>query len=268
MARDSVSHTLLVASVLCVVCSVLVAGAAVGLRGTQETNKLLDQKKNVLIAAGLLGDQDPTAENIDRIFAESVERVIVDLDTGEIASPSEVDPKTFDQREAARDPTRSEPVEPADGLGGIKRREKYSFVYLVRGEGGGIEKVVLPMYGKGLWSTLYGFLAVSADGKTVEGITFYEHGETPGLGGEIENVPWQKSWQGKELHNAQGEVVIRVIKGSVDPEASGSEHKIDGLSGATITSNGVTNLVQYWMGPEGFGPYLDKLSGGRGTENG
>lgn len=259
MARDSVSYTLLVATVLCVVCSVLVASAAVGLRGRQEANKHFDQKKNVLIAAGLFDSENDSLDQVDQIFAESVETVLIDLDTGEPVDPKVVDPKTYDQREASRDPKLSDPIEPASKLGGIKRREKYSFVYRVKGSSGEIEKLVLPVYGKGLWSTLYGFIAVGADAKTVEGITFYEQGETPGLGAEIENPQWQATWQGKEIYDDQGEVALHIIKGIVNPASPDAQYQIDGLSGATITGNGVTELVQYWMGPDGFGTYLDKL---------
>ena len=129
--------------------------------------------------------------------------------------------------------------------------------------------MILPIYGKGLWSTLYGFIAVDADGQTIRGITFYEHGETPGLGGEVENPAWKALWPGKSAFSAE-EIkgssldhlptpIIQVAKGQVTSETVQAEHKVDGLSGATITSNGVTALVRYWLGPDGFGSYLHQL---------
>ncbi len=258
-SRDTIAQTLLVATVLCVVCSVLVASAAVGLRGRQEANKRLDKKKNVLIAAELFNKKEQADAEIDGIFETSIERVLIDLETGETLDPSVVDPTTYDPREASRNPELSMPIEPTSKLGGIKRREKYAFVYRVKGHSGEttgqITKVVLPIYGKGLWSTLYGFIAISVDGTTIEGITFYQHGETPGLGAEIENPNWQGLWKGKQLFDKDEEIAITVIKGAVNA----SKHQVDGLSGATITCNGVTQLVRYWMGPEGFGPYLEKL---------
>ncbi len=263
MARDSVGNTMLVATILCVVCSVLVASAAVGLRGLQESNKQLDQKKNVLIAAGLYDDNKNSLDEVDGIFSASIEPVLIDLETGELADSEVVDPATFDQREASRNPDLSLPIEPSSKLGGIKRREKYSFVYQVKNEAGKIQKVVLPIYGKGLWSTLYGFIAVGGDADTVEGITFYQHAETPGLGGEIENPTWKALWKGKKLYddptNSQKEVALHVIKGAVNPDSADAEHQVDGLSGATITGKGVTQLVRYWMSEDGFGPFLDKL---------
>ena len=150
-------------------------------------------------------------------------------------------------------------MQPPDGLGGIKRREKYAFVYEVRDDSGQVEQVVLPIYGKGLWSTLYGFIAVDKDGKTVRGITFYQHGETPGLGGEVDNPRWKALWKGKQLFDGSVQSEIEVIKGVVVAGTAKAQYQIDGLSGATITSNGVEQLVRYWVGPDGFGPFLEKL---------
>lgn len=259
MARDSVGHTLAVATILCVVCSVLVASAAVGLRSRQEANKAQDQMKNVLVAAGLFDEKVNAAEEVNAIFEDRIERVLIDLETGEQVAADVVDPETYDQREAARKTELSEPVQPPKGLGGIKRREKYAFVYEVKDESGQIDQVVLPIYGKGLWSTLYGFIAVGKDGGTVHGITFYEHGETPGLGGEIDNPRWKALWDGKQLFDEGGQVGIEVVKGAVVAGTDKAQYQVDGLSGATITSNGVEQLVRYWVGLDGFGPFLEKL---------
>lgn len=261
MQRDSVQNTLVVATVLCVVCSVLVSGAAVGLRSTQEENKTLDRNKNVLLAAGLVSKEDATPERITEVFAQRIERELVDLDTGEPVTTDQapVDANTFDPRAAAKDPGLSVAIASEDDEAGIKRREKYSFVYKVNDEDGNLQQVVVPIYGKGLWSTLYGFLALQSDGNTVGGITFYEHGETPGLGGEVENEQWQEKWIDKSVYGDSGEVELSVIKGAVDADNAAAEHQVDGLSGATITSNGVTGMIQYWLGPEAFGPYLDAL---------
>ncbi len=121
--------------------------------------------------------------------------------------------------------------------------------------------MILPVRGYGLWSTLYGFLALESDGNTIAGLGFYEHGETPGLGGEVDNPRWKAQWPGKEVYE-DGDPVIRLIKGSVDPNAANAEHKVDGLAGATLTSKGVTNLLQFWLGERGFKPFLDNLKSG------
>ncbi|MEQ8835415.1 MAG: NADH:ubiquinone reductase (Na(+)-transporting) subunit C, partial [Lacipirellulaceae bacterium] len=163
--------------------------------------------------------------------------------------------------EAAKNPKLSVKI-PADvDDAGLKRREKFAYVYKVVGDSGELEQIVIPIYGKGLWSTLYGFIALEKNINTVDGITYYEHGETPGLGAEIQNPDWQAKWVDKSVYD-DGEVELAVIKGAVDETSETAAYQVDGLSGATITSNGVTNMIHYWLGPEAFGPYLDSLRSG------
>jgi Na+-transporting NADH:ubiquinone oxidoreductase subunit C len=264
MARDTVGRTIAVAAVLCVVCSVVVSTAAVVLRDRQEENKQLDRNKNILIAAGVIEEKShPSREEIMRLFDEKVRPVFVDLATGDTVEPVDVgiDPATWDPRGAARDPKYGTRVDPPDALFGVNTRAKYAFVYKVM-DGDRVGSYVLPIYGNGLWSTLYGFLALKADAREIQGITFYEHGETPGLGGEVENEVWKAGWNGKAAINDQGNVIIEVIKGQVTPGSPSAGHQVDGLSGATITTRGVSSLVQYWLGPEGFGKYLDQVRSG------
>ena len=256
MARDTVGGTFLVAAVLCIVCSVLVSGAAVALRPLQEKQQELQRQKNILIAAGLC-HETATNEEVHEKFKD-VEAVLVDLKTGKPVEKGVVDPETFDPRDAVTKPQFSELVEPPDALNGVIRQPKYNFVYLVKKDGK-IDKVVLPVFGNGLWSTMYGFLALDGDLKTIAGITFYEEGETPGLGGEVENPKWKALWPGKEAFDGRGDVIIQVIKGRVQPGDPDANHLVDGLSGATITTRSVSGLVRYWLGPHGFGPYLDNL---------
>jgi len=257
MKRDSTAQTLLVATMLCVVCSVIVAGAAVGLRPWQEENKQLDKKKNVLIAAGLvLEGESVSQKKIDELFSQKIHRILIDLEKGAVADPVSIDPETYDQRAAAADPNQSKPIEPAADLARIKRREKYAFVYEVIGTDGKVDQLVLPIYGKGLWSTLYGFLALAADGTTVRGITFYEHGETAGLGAEVDNPKWKAIWPGKQVFDESGEIRLEVLKGRIPPNSPDVQYKVDGISGATITSKGVSQLIRYWLGPDAFGPFL------------
>ena len=145
-----------------------------------------------------------------------------------------------------------------EDLAGIKRREKLSLIFFVK-KGKEIEQIVLPVNGKGLWSTLYGFIALEGDMNTVSGLTFYQHGETPGLGGEVDNPAWKAKWVGKMAFGEDLEPQLEVIKGTVDPGGKRAAHQVDGLSGATITSLGVTNLLRYWLGDHGFGPFLKRL---------
>lgn len=252
-SNDNPRKILLVAVLLCVVCSVFVSTAAVLLKPAQEANKSLDMKRNILAAAGML---DPE-RSVEEVFA-GVSARVVDLRSGKFAT--DVDAAEFDQRQAAKDPAQSEALDTEQDTAKISRRENYAMVYLVE-EGGELEKIILPVHGYGLWSTLYGFIALEADANTVAGLGFYEHGETPGLGGEVDNPRWKNLWPGKQVYR-DGEVAIGLIKGSVDPASPAAPWQVDGLSGATLTSRGVTHLVQFWLGDNGFAPFLQNLKSG------
>jgi len=252
MQRDSIQNTFIVATGVCVFWSVLVSTAAVGLRERQEANKVEERKRNILKAAGLYDETVP----LDEAFKQ-VEAQIVDLETGEFVDKATVDPEQFDQRKAAKDPDLGIEIKSEDDLAGIKRREKYSFVYRIM-KGDEVDQVVLPINGKGLWSTLYGFIALDNDMQKIRGITFYEHAETPGLGGEVDNESWKKKWVNQLAFDDDGNVRIEVIRGAVDQSRPEAVHQVDGIAGATLTARGVSNLVQYWLGENGFGPFLQK----------
>lgn len=244
MRADSVKRTLTITVLLCFACSLLVATSVVLLRPRQEANKSLDLQKNILQAAGLFTSQH-RERDIDGLFSRVEER-IVDLATGEMVSGEQVN---WQEKVV---------LNPADDLAKIRERGRYQKIYLVRGEAstddnGTVEKIILPVYGKGLWSTLYGMVAMAPDGETILGLTFYQHGETPGLGGEVDNPNWKKQWVGKKMDLAKG---VSLVKGGVNLAAPGAIHQVDALSGATITSRGVENLINYWLGANGYGKLL------------
>ncbi|MEE9393440.1 MAG: Na(+)-translocating NADH-quinone reductase subunit C [Planctomycetota bacterium] len=253
MSKDSIGKVLFVAVSLCVVCSVIVSALAVGLRDRQEINKQLDKRRNVLIAAAIIGPDDDV--DVQELF-KSIDACVVNLATGEIAS--DIDPATFEQRVAAKDPERSIEIPTKEDLGHIKRRSKFAEAFIQR-ENGKLSCVVLPFHGKGLWSTMYGFVALESDLKTVRGLVFYQQGETAGLGGEVENPIWRGQWPGKVMYK-DGEYKFDVLKGAVLPNDPAAQHKADGISGATITVRGVDAMLRYWLGDSGFKPFLDKLA--------
>ena len=152
-----------------------------------------------------------------------------------------------------------------EDIASISRRARYSVVYILKAADGSIDRIVLPVHGYGLWSTMYGFIALKGDLNTVAGLTFYEEAETAGLGGEVENPVWQAQWSGKTIYDEAHDVVLKVIKGNVDPKSPDAVHEVDGISGATLTSRGVQHLVHYWLGQEGFGPLLAKLKSDTGA---
>ena len=210
-SNDSIGKTLLVVLVLCLVCSIVVAGSAVGLKSRQQAQRALDKQRNILAVSGLMHpgmDADAVAD-------------------------------TF--------------------AAGIKRRSNLAEIYLVRDAQQKIEQVVLPIYGNGLWSMMYAFVALDVDGRTVKGITYYDQGETPGLGGEVENPNWRQQFVGKQVLDDNGMPALKVVKGGA---RAGDLHAVDGLSGATLTSNGVQHSFDFWMGELGFGPFLKKVREG------
>ncbi|MDO5103372.1 MAG: Na(+)-translocating NADH-quinone reductase subunit C [Lautropia sp.] len=256
--QESIGRTLLVALLVCLVCSVVVSTAAVSLKPTQLVNRQLDKQRNILAIAGLA---DPTASGaeVQKIFAERIKPRVVDLKTGQFTDAQ--DATSFDPLVAAKDPALSDALPTEKDPAGIRRRERQSVVYLVEGDKG-LETILLPIRGYALWSTLHGFIALKNDLNTVVGLGFYQHAETPGLGGEIDNPRWKALWPGKTVYDDSGKPVISVIKGSVDPNSAQATHQVDGLAGATLTSKGVDQLVKYWLGPEGFGPFLANLRAG------
>jgi Na+-transporting NADH:ubiquinone oxidoreductase subunit C len=256
--KESTVRTLTVALLVCLVCSIFVAGAAVALRPTQQENRLLDKQRSILAIAGL-GEAGMSARQVKALFAERITARLVDLQTGTYSDAQ--DPMTFDPLLAAKDPKLSDALAGEQDIASIKRRERYSVVYLVENQGQ-VETVILPVRGYGLWSTLYGFVAVKGDLNTVVGLGFYQHGETPGLGGEVDNAKWKALWPGKALFDQNGALALDIVKGNVDPQSPRALHQVDGLAGATLTSNGVENLLLFWLGENGFGPFIAKLRAG------
>jgi Na+-transporting NADH:ubiquinone oxidoreductase subunit C len=258
--RDSLSNTFIVSALLCIVCSLAVSAAAVALRPLQEANELLDRRRNILDATGLaqgeigLPASQLSLEQVNQLY-ERVEERLVDLESGQYVTDIDVD--TYNPRDAAKRPDLSVAITDTSYGIGRNRRERIVRVFLVRHpRTNDITQVVLPVYGQGLWSTLYGYLAVKRDLDTVQGLTFYEHGETPGLGGEVDNPRWKQQWVGLSMFDENGNPALGVARGAAPPD---SNHLVDGLSGATITANGVTNLIRYWTGPDGYQNFLRQL---------
>ena len=251
LPNDSKIKTFIMATLVCLVCAVFVSVSAVMLKPLQILNKELDKKKNILQVAGLYQEGD----DIEAAFA-TIDIKLVDLETGEYTTAFDV--ATYDERKAAKDPALNVKIVKKDDLASIKARPKYMPVYQVK-EGDSVKQLILPVNGYGLWSTLYGFLAVESDGQTIVGLSYYEHAETPGLGGEVDNPNWKKIWVGKKIYGTDGDVAIEVVKGTVIAGATGEEFQVDGLAGATLTSRGVSNMLKYWMGSEGYKNYLTKI---------
>lgn len=258
MSVDSIKNTIIVALGVCLVSSILVSATVVSLKPLQEKNKKLDKLKNILEA----GDLYSEGADVEKVYNSRILPQVINLKSGKVLNPDklepELKPENFDLKKIAKDSRFSSALDPAMDEAKIKRRPDYMVTFGVTKDGQ-ISKYILPIYCSGLWSTLYGFIAIDKNLNNVDGFTFYEHGETPGLGGEVDNPKWKAQWVGKMLYDQNGNLKIQVIKGTVDPANPDSKYEISGLSGATLTTRGVNNLVRFWLDKNGYGPFLDQL---------
>lgn len=236
------------AAVLCFVCSILISAANVGLRERQELNKQLEKQKSVLLAAGLVKQgRKANRAQVEELFA-NVEGKVLDLTTGALLS---------DEETAAFDEDNVEEIPAPANKAGIRSLPEKIRIYEVV-DNGKLSMFVLPIVGQGLWSTMYGFLALDADTRTIRGLTFYDQGETPGLGGEIVNPKWTALWPGRLAYDDSWTPAIEVMKG-VAGSVEDAPYGVDGLSGATITSRAVTEMLRFWLGDEGYAPFLKQF---------
>jgi Na+-transporting NADH:ubiquinone oxidoreductase subunit C len=233
---------------VCLVCAALVSISAVQLKPLQVENKLLDQQTKILEAAGILSMTDGSKASIQQTFKQFVEAKMIDLDSGDFI---EGNAELFDERRNSRDLSKSS--KPENDLAGINRRSHDAVVYLVRNDAGEVDTVVLPIVGSGLWDLMYGYVGLESDLNTVKNVIYSDHKETPGLGAEVMNPNWIALWPGKKIYNDAGQVKAQLVKGGAK---AGDIHGVDALSGATLTSNGVTRTLQFWFGKEGYGPFI------------
>ncbi len=258
--KNGLGQILLVSVALCLVCSIIVSTAAVALKPQQQVNKALDQKQNILRAAGLLpADSNVSADgkSVDELF-ESFRVVAIDLEQGRALSDFAVE--DYDPIKAAKDPQASVDLSSEQDIATIGRRENVSLVYLLEDADGGLDKIVIPVRGYGLWGTLYGYLAMEGDAETIAGLGFYSQKETPGLGGEVDNPNWKAQWSGVKLYGSQGEPAVSLVKSRSPQSSAKAAYEVDALSGATLTTRGVQNLVNFWTGDLAFGPYLKHIA--------
>lgn len=254
--NDTLFKTLLVGLVLCLVCSIVISSAAVGLRDQQKFLKQKDQQSKILSSAGLLSEE----KSIEELFL-SIEERIVNLETGyyeDSIDPSTFDGKKFESENYSKDPLTSILLSSEEDISSLKRRENFIKIYLYKVDNQ-IEAIILPVRGLGLWGTLYGYLALEPDLNTVIGLEYFSHKETPGLGAEVDNPRWKSKWKGKKIYSSSGDIKIEVVKGLVNARSKDKAFQVDGISGATITSRGVTNMLSFWLGEMGYSKFLNNL---------
>lgn len=252
--NESVKKTLMVSFVICLLCSLVVSFAAVGLRDMQVENKLNDQRIKILQAGKIYNAEI----DVKTQFAD-LEVKFINFETGKLSSEfNNLSLDTYDQILATKDISLSSKVPQDKDIAIIKNRENIGKVYIVRDTQGIISKLILPIRGFGLWGTMYGYISLENDFNTVAGIEFYQHKETPGLGAEVDNPKWKALWPGKQIYQ-NNDVALKVIKGKVESDDSMNAYKVDGLSGATLTSRGVSNMIEYWFSESGYSSMLTEL---------
>ncbi len=254
--KESVGKTFLVVFVLCLVCSIFVAGTTVALRDIQEQEKVRDKQNNIILVSGL--DFNLETGDAVKFYKEHIKAQMLNVDSGILVEKSKENAEDFDYVSKSKTKEYKHAIDKDKDVAGIRFRSKLMPVYIAKDASGNIKSYILPFYGQGLWSTLYGLLAITPDGKNVIGVNFYEHGETPGLGGEISNPTWTAKWKGKLV--MQGDKVITVYKG---PAPEGSQIEVDGISGATLTGKGVSNCMTYWLSDDAYGKFIKQLGGNK-----
>lgn len=260
--QESPLKSLAVLLAVALLCSVLVSVSAVVLRPIQEANERIERYRHIVALTGLTEPGRALADAQVEAAIEQLDVRVVDLDTGAFAA---IEPETVNARRAASDPEQSMAIPAAADVARIGRRSRYEVVYLVRdgAAGGQLARLILPIHGQGMWSTLYGLIALEADLNTIAAVTFYEQEETAGLGDQIEDPAWQARWVGRRLFGSAGDFRFRIAGGVVADGSPAARHEVDGLSGATIPGNAVTALVSFWFGPYGYGPLLEQLATNR-----
>jgi Na+-transporting NADH:ubiquinone oxidoreductase subunit C len=249
--KETFGRTVGFVFVICLVCAALVSISAVGLKPLQTANKLLDKQTKILETAGLLA---LAGDDIVATYEKFVDAKMIDLATGKVV---EGDVNTFEERADARDVAKSS--KPENDIAGLNRRADKAVVYLVKDEQGKVTTIVLPIVGSGLWDLMYGFIGLKSDLNTVKSVIYSDLKETPGLGAEVLNPKWKVLWPGKKMFDEQGNIAIKIVKGGAK---AGNVHGVDALSGATLTSNGVERTLHFWLGEEGYGPFITNYRAG------
>ena len=246
--NDDRVKTFGVAVLVAFVCAVVVSATSVTLKPLQDAHLAAERAARMEAMLDTLPEMRGLMEEAG---VTALETRMIDLSDGSFAP--EIDPEGFDANTAAEDPEISIAIPPEADIAGLKRRENHAPVYLLERDGE-LMLLVLPMRATGYQSTITAMLALEPDLRTIAALTITGQGETPGLGARIADPDWAALWPGKEIANEDGEIVIEVVRGT----ATGP-YQVDGISGATRSSNAVGAMLNFWLGDLGYGPFLDRL---------
>jgi Na+-transporting NADH:ubiquinone oxidoreductase subunit C len=249
------AKALIVVLLVALGCSVLVSVVAITLKPVQLRNELMEKNRNIIGLTGLIEPGATLSDTAMQAAGNSLDLRVLDIDTGLFSTA--VDPADYDARAARNNPELSVAIPDDEDLANLGRREKYAVVYLVW-NAGQLQRIILPVYGQGMWSTLYGYIALEADFNTIAAITFYEQAETAGLGDQVQSPEWHAKWRGRKLYSASGELRFRVAGGQLNPDSPAAAYQVDAMTGATVTGDAVTRLIGYWFGPHGYAPFIEQ----------
>lgn len=249
MNVDTVPRTLAIATIVAIVCSALVASSVTILRPIQIAQTQLERNHAIVTTAGrLLAEKVSDREIVNRYL--DLEAHVVDIATGDYAPDR--DARSFDHWEANTDTSNNHVIADEFDTAGLETRATQAPIYLVR-KSAALERVVLPVHGRAMWSTVYGYVALDPDLVTIADIVFFRHGETAGIGDRIQDPSWYAQWRGKRIYDENGELRIDVVKGAQGP------YQVDLISGASVTSDAAGNIVRYWFSDDGYRTLLDQL---------
>lgn len=251
LPNESRTKTIAVAFSVSAVCAVVVSGAAVVLGPIQDANRAAEKAARM---EAMLASMPEMAALIEEMGGDSLETIVVDLKTADVAEG--IDPDTFDADTAREDDDLTTLLTADQDIANIGRRPDLQPIQVLR-QDGELRLVILPVVGSGYQSTIRANLALEGDLNTIAAFSVLEQGDTPGLGARIEEESWQALWPGTLIAGPDGEIRIKVAQGGAT-----NDFEVDGITGASRTGAGVTNMVRFWLGPDGYGPVLDKLESG------
>ena len=259
MNNESPWKALLVVTATALMCSILVTVAAVTLQPIQQSYENLDRIRVILGVSGIVDAADELTEFQLAAAFQDLQAQLVDLDRG--VFDTSLNPLTFDASQSSTDPQLSVEIPASQNVAQLGRRSRFASVYLLQDDRG-LQKIILPVYGQGMWSTLYGFVVLENDLNTIAAMTIYEQGETPGIGDVITRPDWHATWKGHKLFDEQNNLRFSIVRGPANPDSPDAIYEVDGFAGATLTSNGVANMIRYWFGPHGYARFLANLAEG------
>ena len=230
------------------VCSLLVSSVHLLLQPRRTAN--LEQYQKELFSAFVENIPGLSTSMLSSAI-DGMQSKVIDLTTGWYSTDYSTD--EVDLQQFSENPTLSIAIPAEADVAGLQRRSNFAPVYILENEGKP-EYVILQLMGYGYQSLIKSWIILGSDLNTVQSLTIYEQNETPGLGSRITSESWQKNFEGKQLHDNSGERMLVVVKAG-----TATDFEVDGITGATRTGNGISNMIGFWFGELGYRRFLEKL---------